>query len=160
MWRVYGAGPRHLLAMLVALAVAGYAVLQLGWAPLWNEAVWWQSIPVWFLGAVVLHDLVLFPAYSLVDRLLVRTTGPRPSRSRTTGAVSLLNHVRTPLLAIGLLTLMFFPGIVRQGASSYEAATGQTQDPFLVRWLLLCAGIIAVSGVAYAVRLLRARRRE
>ena len=158
MWRVYGAGPRHLLAMLVSLVVAAYAVLQLGWSALWNERVWWQSIPVWFLGAVVLHDLVLFPAYSLVDRLLVRVARLRHPRSH--GAVSPLNYVRTPLLAIGLLTLMFFPGIIRQGASSYQAATGQTQEPFSVRWLLLCAGIVAVSCVAYAVRRLHARRGE
>jgi hypothetical protein len=160
MWRVYGAGPRHLLAVLVALVVAGYAVLQLGWAALWNEDVWWQSIPVWFVGAVVLHDLVLFPAYSLVDRLLVRAARTRPPRARGSVVASPLNHVRTALLAIGLLTLMFFPGIIGQGASSYEAATGQTQDPFLARWLLLCAGIVAVSGLLYGVRRLHARRRQ
>jgi hypothetical protein len=158
MGRVYGAGPRHLLAVLVAMAVAGSAVLELGWSALWNEEVWWQSIPVWFVGAVVLHDLVLFPAYSFVDRLLVAAARTRRSRECDSVAVPLLNHVRVPLLAIGLITLMFLPGIIGQGASSYEAATGQTQDPFLVRWLLLCAGIVAASGFVYGVRRLRARR--
>jgi hypothetical protein len=94
-----------------------------------------------------------------VDRLLVRAPRSRPNRPHAAAAVSPLNHVRVPLLAIGLLTLMFFPGIIGQGASSYEAATGQTQEPFLIRWLLLCAAIVAVSGIAYAVRRLCARRR-
>lgn len=157
MRRAYGAGPFHLLTMLVCLGVAGYVVLKLGWSELWNEDTWWQSIVVWFLGAIILHDLVLFPAYSLVDRLLVRTSRLRAPRHQVRGPVPALNYVRTPLLAIGLLTLMFFPGILGQGASSYLAATGQTQDPFLVRWLLLSAAILAASGIAYGVRRLRRR---
>src|SRR5699024_5626173 len=49
--------------------------------------------------------------------------------------------------------LMFFPGIVEQGAGTYDAATGQTQDPFLTRWLLITAVLFGVSGLVYAVRL-------
>jgi len=42
--------------------------------------VWWQSILVWFLGAVVLHDLVLFPLYALADR--AHTAGVHGLRRR------------------------------------------------------------------------------
>ncbi len=151
----YGAHPLHLLAVMVALAVGAYVLWQLGLGELWDEDVWWQSILVWFLGAVVVHDLVLFPLYALVDRGLVvavRRGAERP-------AVSLLNHVRVPALASGLLFLLFFPGIIQQGASSYQAATGQTQDPFLERWLVLTVAAFLLSALVYAVRLRRARTR-
>ncbi|MGI8721185.1 MAG: hypothetical protein ACR2JG_03050 [Geodermatophilaceae bacterium] len=71
-----------------------------------------------------------------------------------------VNYVRVPVLASGLLFLLFFPGITGQGASSYLAATGQTQEPFLTRWLLLTALGFGVSAITYALRVGRARRRE
>ncbi len=37
---------------------------------LWNPDVWWQSILVWVLGAIIAHDLLLFPLYALADRSL------------------------------------------------------------------------------------------
>ena len=48
---------------------------------------------------------------------------------------------------------MFWPGIVQQGSATYSAATGQTQQPFLGRWLLLTAIMFSVSALAYGVRL-------
>ncbi len=62
----YGASPLHLLAHLAALALAAWALLQalqLGHA---------QRIVLWLVGAVVLHDLVLWPAYTALDRLARR----------------------------------------------------------------------------------------
>lgn len=56
--------------------------------------------------------------------------------------------------------LVFLPGIIRQGAPVYAAATGQTQDPFLGRWLLLTAAMFAVSAAVYGVRLAAARVRS
>ncbi len=53
---------------------------------------------------------------------------------------------------------MFLPGIIEQGAPTYAAATGQTQEPFLGRWLLLTAAMFAVSAAAYGVRVALARR--
>ena len=73
--------------------------------------------------------------------------------------MSLLNHVRIPALASGLLFLLFFPGILQQGASSYQAATGQTQDPFLERWLVLTVAAFLLSALVYAARLRRAKTR-
>jgi hypothetical protein len=52
-----------------------------------------------------------------------------------------------------LTLLVFLPGIIEQGASTYQAATGQTQQPFLGRWLLLTAAMFAASAFAYTIRL-------
>lgn len=159
----YGAGPLHLLGMLAAFALAAYTISVVGLSALWDPNVWWQSIIVWFLGAVIAHDLILFPLYALADRLTQRglhtadTAGPvtatQPRRD-----VSLLNHLRIPVIAVALLFLLFFPGIIQQGAGTYLAATGQTQAPFLHRWLLLSGAIFALSAVIYGGRLLVAAR--
>jgi uncharacterized membrane protein YdjX (TVP38/TMEM64 family) len=97
---------------------------------------------LWFAAAIVGHDLIVFPAYALFDKVLHRNGRAGPE----------VNYVRIPLMAIGLTFLLFFPGIVRQGADTYLAATGLTQEPFLGRWLLLCAGFCATSLLVFGVR--------
>ncbi len=149
---LYGASGRHLLVTLAALSLAVYTVLELGLDELWDSDVWWQSILVWFLGAVLLHDLVLFPLYALADRLFGRALRRRSPAPGEASGVPIVNHVRIPVLAIGLLFLLFFPGIIEQGASSYSKATGQTQEPFLERWLILSAAIVGLSAATYALR--------
>ena len=157
--RFYGAHPLHLLAVLFTFALAGYAVMVVGPQNLWNPDVWWKSIAVWFLGAVIAHDLVLFPLYALADRSLKSgldaVRGRRPPRART---VPVLNYIRVPALASGLTLLLFLPGIIEQGADAYRAATGLTQEPYLDRWLLLSAAFFAVSALTYATRLAVSRR--
>lgn len=148
----YGAGPLHLLATLASLLLAGYVVLLLGPTALWDTSVWWQSILVWFVGAVVVHDFVLFPLYAMADRALTAVTGMLRARRGSAPLVSPLNYVRVPALATGLTFLLFLPGIIQQGANSYLSATGQTQDPFLERWLLLSLAAFALSALAYAIR--------
>lgn len=150
----YGANPWHLPVVLSGFALAGYVVPLLGPERLLNTTTWWQSILVWFIGALVLHDLLLFPRYALADRLLSRLRRvPRHRHDFARRSVSTVNHLRIPVLAAALLFVMFFPGIVEQGAADYHAATGQTQDPFLTRWLLLTAALFTVSALVYAVRL-------
>ena len=73
-------------------------------------------------------------------------------------AVPVLNYVRVPALGAALTLLVFLPGIIEQGGPAYTAATGQTQEPFLGRWLLLTAAMFATSAVLYVVRLALARR--
>ena len=58
-------------------------------------------------------------------------------------------------MGAALTLLVFLPGIIQQGAPAYAAATGQTQEPFLGRWLLLTAAMFAVSAVVYVIRLAR-----
>lgn len=138
---LYGARPAHLLVQLACLALAGYAATFL----LGDPAL--LRMLAWFVGAAVVHDLVLFPLYALVDRALVRLPVP------------LVNHVRVPLLGAGLTLLVFLPGIVRQGEATHLAATGLDQSPYLVRWVALVAVLFGTSALVYAVRLVRQLRR-
>ena len=69
------------------------------------------------------------------------------------------NYVRIPALGSCLSLLMFFPGIIRQESATYLAATGQTQQPFLGRWVLLTAAMFIASALLYTVRLVLAHRR-
>jgi hypothetical protein len=124
---------------------------------LFNPKVWWQSIAVWFAVAVIGHDLILFPLYALAERLL-----PKRRRDATPAdprRVPLTNYLRMPTLATALTFALFFPGIIRQGAFTYTAATGLTQEPFLNRWLLLTAGFYLISAVCYVVKSLTTRTR-
>src|SRR5947207_7312107 len=109
-------------------------------------------IGIFFVGAIVAHDFVLFPLYALADRLLGRRgIEHRPGLSR-------INHVRIPALLSGLLLLMFFPLVLGLGARTYRSATGLDTGPFLGRWLLVTAVLFALSGVLYVGRLWRASR--
>jgi hypothetical protein len=153
---VYGSHPLHLLTLIAGFALFGYVLATIKPVTLWNPSTWWQSIAVWFAVAIIAHDLVLFPLYALADRILLSTRDVRAARSEP--AVPLLNYVRVPALASGLSLLVFLPGIIEQGAPTYMAATGQSQEPFLGRWLLLTAAVFAASAVVYGIRLALARK--
>ncbi len=157
--RAYGASGWHLTLMLASLALVVYIVATLGLSALWDSEVWWQSIAVWFVAAVVVHDLVLFPAYALADRVLTRRLAPAAEQRQGPRAVPLTNYVRVPTMLAAFTFLMFFPGILQQGADSFVAATGLTQAPFLERWLLLVGAGYLLSGLLYAAATVRARRR-
>lgn len=152
--RCYGSGPGHLLLMLAGFALVVSVVATMKPTSLWNPNSWWQSIAVWFVVAVIAHDLIAFPVYALADRILARST-----RRIAPAGLSPINYVRLPAMAAALIFLVFLPGIIEQGGPAYEAATGQTQEPFLARWLWLTASFFAVSAVAYGVRVLLVRRR-
>lgn len=154
----------HLLTMVAGFALLGYILITFKVTDLWNQGTWWQSIAVWFVAAVVAHDLVLFPLYALADRILATRIGRRDvraTRQNSSGGpkVPARNYIRIPAMAAGLTLLIFLPGIIEQGAPTYLAATGQTQQPFLGRWLLLTAVMFGISAVTYAARLGVARRR-
>ncbi|MDT5094992.1 MAG: hypothetical protein QOH60_4355 [Mycobacterium sp.] len=151
----YGSSPLHLLLMIAGFAVLAYVIVIVTPKALWNTDVWWQSIAVWFAVAIIGHDLVLFPLYALADRLL---TLPAERRSRQP-RVPAINYIRLPLMGSALTLLVFLPGIIKQGAVFYVNATGQTQDPFLGRWLLLTAAMFGTSALAYAICLIVTRRR-
>jgi len=144
--RRYGARPGHLALLLACFALAGYAASFLLGDPTL------LTVLVWFVGAAVGHDLVLFPLYAGADRLLTTALArlPRPR-------VPLVNHVRIPALGAGLTLLLFLPGIIRQGAATHLAATGLDQQPYLGRWLWLVAALFAASALVYGARLLLTR---
>ena len=155
--RLYGDHVLHFIVLVAALALGAYTISVLGVDALFNPRVWWQSIAVWFAVAVIGHDLILFPLYALAERLLPkRRRGAKPADPRR---VPVVNYLRLPTLATGLTFAMFLPGIIEQGAFTYTAATGLTQEPYLSRWLLLVAGFYLTSAVCYLVRSLTTRTR-
>jgi hypothetical protein len=142
----YGDRPAHLALMLGCVAVAAYAASFL----LGDPAL--LTVLIWFVGAALAHDLVLFPLYAAADRVLTGVAGRLPR-----GRVPLVNHIRVPALGAGLTLLMFLPGIIRQGGPTHLAATGLDQQPYLGRWLWLVAAMAGASAVIYGLRVLAVR---
>ena len=79
--RWYGAHPLHLLALLAAFALAGYAVRAV------IATGQFRGFAIWFAVAIVGHDLLLFPLYSLAD-LSLRHLLPGGSHGRLPAAQS------------------------------------------------------------------------
>ncbi len=140
--RRYGDSPLHALGHLVSLAVAGWAILQLvdARSPL--------GILTWAIGAVLLHDFLLLPFYSVLDRAATRTRRPRRA----------VNFVRVPAGLSLLLLLVFFPVILglQKAESAYAARAADVYDGYLERWLLASALLFAGSGLLYLLRTRRA----
>ncbi len=144
--RWYGAGPLHLLSLVACFALAGYAAAQLVPSrPL--------GVAVWFLGAVIGHDLLLVPLYSLADRSAVVVIRHRAPGLPT---VAWINYVRVPAALSALLLLVWFPLILRLTAA-YHASTTLSPDPYLWHWLAVTGALFLLSAVAFAVRLRRTR---
>src|SRR5258708_38804456 len=140
--RWYGANPLHLLALIGCFLVAGYAADRLvPSTPL--------GVGIWFLGAVVGHDLVLMPLYSLAD-------GPaaavfRHRAARLPSAVPWINCLRVPAVLSGLLLLVWFPLILRL-RTRYQASTTLSPEPFLWHWLGVTGALFLLSAVVLALR--------
>ncbi|MFF8790726.1 hypothetical protein [Streptomyces sp. NPDC015125] len=149
--RRYGEGPLHLLLMLASFALTGYAGVRL------LAGGQWPLVLAWFAGAALLHDLVLLPLYALADRAVVRwTAGSGAHHTRTA-------YVRVPAALSGLLLLVWFPLIVGSAgggsAAHYEATTRLPGGVFLTRWLLVTAGLCALSALWLPVRTVQRRLR-
>lgn len=158
---VYGARPSHLVAMCLSLVGAGYVLRVVDFSTLWEGPTWWQSIGVWFIAAAVIHDLIIFPLYTLADvSLAAGLTALRRRAPVPAPPVPPVNYIRCPLLATGLVLLLFFPGIIEQGSSTFTNATGLTQQPYLERFLWLSASFFAVSALCYAVAVARTLRKH
>ncbi|MGY0007798.1 hypothetical protein [Micromonospora sp. I033] len=144
--RAYGAAPWHLLLLVGCFAVTGWIALRLA-----GEASAGRML-LWFVGAVVAHDLMLFPVYASVDRGLRGVLGRG-------GTPSPLNHVRVPALGAGLLFLVYLPGILGLGGDTYASATGLAPRAMLGRWLAVSGALFAASALLYAARRLARRAR-
>ena len=182
--RWYGAHPLHLLALLAAFALAGYALRAV------VAAGQWRGFALWFVVAIVAHDLLLFPLYSLADlslrRLLPRrlaggrvpgpardvitTVSSQPARKNggdhggadavgAAGAPPVINYVRVPAAFSLLLLLVWFPLILGLSAGTYHRASGLSAEPYLGRWLAVTGVLFLASAAAYAVALRRASAR-
>src|SRR5206468_6556575 len=141
---LYGAGPLHLLAPIASLAFSGFVIGQV-----FDGLFPWIFV-LWFAGAIVAHDLIAFPLYTLLDRLAQRGVKASHAGLRS---VSALNHLRVPAALSGILFVMWFPLILRLSERRYLAATGKTAHAYLGRWLLATAALFACSGLVYALRL-------
>lgn len=138
--RHYGSSPLHLVLHVALFAAFAWVALKVTDArEAWN-------IAAWFVAALVLHDLVLLPFYSAIDRVAIR-------RART----SAVNFVRVPLLLSGVLLLLFFPPILGLSDGSFARVAGVEPSGHLERWLLATAVLFAGSAVLYAAT---ARRRS
>jgi hypothetical protein len=123
---------------LASLALAGWDLGQI----LEADAAW--SILLWLAGAVVLHDALLWPLYTALDRLALSAL---PRRA--------INHLRVPVALSALRFLAAFPAILGVREGNYERVSGIGFDGYLERWLLVSGMLFAGSGLLYA---LRARR--
>lgn len=142
--RLYGSGLLHLAVHLAAFGIAGFALAQI------IDGGAWVNFVAWFAGAAVLHDLVLLPLYSLLDRVGV-SFHLRLPRLR----VPVVNHVRVPALLSGLLLLVYFPLILGPAGPEYVKATGHPLHGYLRNWLLISAALFLGSAVVYAIRWVR-----
>ena len=140
----YGAGPLHLLATLASFALAGAAIVR--WFDSGSDVV---KILAWFAAAIVVHDLVLLPLYSLLDRVAL---GAPPPPDRAPDRTPARGYVRVPALLSALLLVVFLPAILRLGGGTYHAASGLNQDVYLGRWLAASGALFAASGVAFVLR--------
>jgi hypothetical protein len=138
----YGASPVHLLAHLILLPVVGWALLTV----LDFRAA--SNVVLWLVCAVILHDLILLPAYSTLDRL-----GQRATR----GAI---NYVRVPAGLSLLMLLVFWSTIRGKGSGAYHYVSGQYYEGYFSRWLLVTAALFALSGALYLATQAGSRRRS
>jgi hypothetical protein len=145
--RWYGASPLHLLAFLGSFALAGYAAARL--VP--SQPL---GVAAWFLGAVIGHDLLLVPLYSLADSsaaAVIRHRAPQLP------AISWINYLRVPAALSGLLFLVWFPLILRL-RTRYQASTTLSPAPFLWHWLAVTGVLFLLSAAALALRVRALRR--
>ena len=139
---LYGTTPLHLVAVVASLATAGYAA-----AKIVEGTSNWPKIALWFIAAVLLHDFVLFPLYTVLDRI---AGGRRPGPG--------VNFVRVPALLSVALLLVSLPLVFTIAPETYASATGLRPEPYLERWLAVTAVLFVASGVLYALRARRSAR--
>jgi hypothetical protein len=132
----YGASPVHLLAHLALLPFAAWALLQI------FAINGTGRILLWLAGAVIAHDMLLLPAYSLLDRAAQRVAARGPA----------VNYVRVPAGLSLLLALVYLPQLTGSGEQAYRHVSGLGFDHSLERWLLATAALFALAGILYLVR--------
>ena len=124
----------RVLAHLILLPIAGWALITV----LDFRAA--DDVVVWLIAAVILHDLILLPAYSGLDRL---------ARFAARDAI---NYIRVPAGLSLLMLLVFWSTIRGKGDGAFHYVSGLHYDGYAQRWLLVTAGLFAVSGALYLAR--------
>jgi peroxiredoxin len=134
--------------MIGSFALAGYAAAEL----LRKNPV---GILVWLVAAVIGHDLLLMPLYTLADRSVSAVFRHRPLNLP---AGPWINYLRVPAVLSGVLLLIWFPLIFRLPAR-FPASTTLPLNPYLWHWLAVTGALFLLSATALARRLGAARRR-
>ena len=131
-WRhLYGENPLHLLVMVGCFALVGYVVSFVYPGP---EDL---ALLIWFAGAVLAHDLVLYPLYALADQPLVfGRRARRRALPRRPPLVPAINHVRVPVLGSAVLGLIYFPTITQRGEDAFRFTAGLGTAGIYQHWLL------------------------
>jgi hypothetical protein len=142
--RLYGSNPLHLLVTIACFAIAGYAANKLAAG---GDV---KGILIWLIGAVIGHDLILFPLYALADRSIMTIFRRRPP---ALPAVPWINYVRVPVVFSAILLLIWFPLIFRLPTQFQADHTTLPLTPYMGRWLAVTGALFLLSAVAYAVRL-------
>jgi hypothetical protein len=167
--RHYGAGPLHLVGLLVCFGIAAYAVTRV----LGESGR--KAVLLWFVACVLVHDVIGWPIYTAADRILVRAQR-RPTRSpgtsppgtdvlsaysgrRSRPLVPWANHVRFPTVISAVLFGISFPLIFRISNAYYVGVTGFDEDVYLTNWLAVTGILFAASAFTYLLRLGLALRR-
>jgi hypothetical protein len=133
--RRYGASRWHLAGHLAYLALAAYVLAAL----LDRPAA--ANIVAWLIAAVVLHDLVALPLYTLLDRLLWRAAPRRVAAA-----------LRTAAVLAGLTFLVFLPPILGRNDRTFARVAGQPPSGYAARWIAVAAGVTLLSLAAAAIR--------
>ncbi|HWT95208.1 MAG TPA: hypothetical protein VN238_19585 [Solirubrobacteraceae bacterium] len=141
MKRRYGASPLHLILHVALFAAFAWVALQIA------DARAASNIVLWFLAALVLHDLVLLPFYTGIDRAAKRLT-----------SAARVNYLRVPAALSALLLLLFFPPILGRNEGSFARVAGTPPEGYAERWLLVTAVLFGVSALIYLARAAAAAR--
>ncbi|WP_443052801.1 hypothetical protein [Streptomyces sp. FXJ1.172] len=145
--RWYGSGPLHLLVLICSFALTAYGMVRL-------FAVRPLEVAIWFVGAAILHDLILLPLYSLADLSAHSVLRHRTGRVPT---VAWINYLRVPAFLSGVLLLVWFP-LILDLAIPYRDDTRLPEGVYLGRWLAVTGVLFGAAALAFALKLRRVRR--
>ncbi|MEU7640509.1 MULTISPECIES: hypothetical protein [unclassified Streptomyces] len=145
--RWYGSGPLHLLVLLCSFALTAYAMVRL-------FAVRPLGVAIWFVGAAIVHDLILLPLYSVADLSAYSVLRHRPGR---VPQMPWINYLRVPTFLSGVLLLVWFP-LILDLAIPYRGDTRLPEGVYLSRWLAITGVLFGASALAFALKLRRASR--
>lgn len=139
--RRYGAGPVHLLAHVVMLPLVLWTLLQV------VDISALGNVLLWFAAGLIVHDLMLLPAYSALDRVALR------ARLRD---VPVVNYLRFPAVISGLTFLAFVGNVTGRSDSNFASLTGLQHDGYLERYLVMVAVLFGLSAALLGLRVARA----
>jgi hypothetical protein len=142
--RLYGSNPLHLLVTIACFAIAGYAANKLAAG---GDV---KGILIWLVGAVVGHDLILFPLYAIADRSIMAVFKRRPP---ALPAVPWINYLRVPVVLSAILLLIWFPLIFQLPKQFQADHTTLPTSVYMGRWLAVTGALFLLSALAFAVRL-------